>query len=237
MAGDEADSSAPSTEPFWLLLRGSDVRPSVGRIGGRVVLLHGWLQEHSSWLKVATALRDRFAHDVLLLDFHGHGRSAGARGDVGSLDAAVAEAVRLVATDEHRARLPIALFGHSLGSLVTFIAAHRLATNPALPTPDMVVLAGFAMDSLSPPFGIKQLTPVLRALPTAIHAIVRVLAAAPYAPACELACDAARREEGARLHLVAGERLRLRLHVRDRWGNACEAEAVGMLTSQVEAAG
>ena len=33
------------------------------------------------------------------------------------------------------------------------------------------------------------------------------------------------------------ERLRLRLHVRDRWGNACEAEAVGILTSQVEAGG
>ena len=66
---------------------------------------------------------------------------------------------------------------------------------------------------------------------------LRVLAAAPYAPACELACEAARYEEGGRLHLVAGERLRLRLHVRDRWGNACEAEAVGILTSQVEAGG
>ena len=64
---------------------------------------------------------------------------------------------------------------------------------------------------------------------------LRVLAAPPYAPACELACEAARREEGGRLHLVAGERLRLRLHVRDRWGNACEAAAVGILTSQVEA--
>ena len=66
---------------------------------------------------------------------------------------------------------------------------------------------------------------------------LRVRAAAPYAPACELACEAARREEGGRLHLVAGERLRLRLHVRDRWGNACEAQAVGILTSQVEAGG
>ena len=66
---------------------------------------------------------------------------------------------------------------------------------------------------------------------------LRVLAAAPYAPACELACEAARCEEGGRLHIVAGERLRLRLHVRDRWGNACEAAAVGILTSQVEAGG
>ena len=56
-------------------------------------------------------------------------------------------------------------------------------------------------------------------------------------PACELACEAPRCEEGARIHLVAGERLRLRLHVRDRWGNACEVEAVGILTSQVEAGG
>ena len=101
---------------------------------------------------------------------------------------------------------------------------------------------------------------------------LRVLAAAPYAQACELACEGrsteqARRREGEgealhtpkalhtseALHLVealhpslhpsaalacgAGERLRLRLHVRDRWGNACEVEAVGPLTSQVEAGG
>ena len=110
---------------------------------------------------------------------------------------------------------------------------------------------------------------------------LRVLAAAPYAPACELACEERRTEpmrregEGEALHTseamrtseatllaeatlhaaplhaplraplhasgalacVAGERLRLRLRVRDRWGNACEAEAVGLLTSQVEAGG
>ena len=30
---------------------------------------------HTCWLNTATQLRDRYGHDVLLLDFHGHGKS------------------------------------------------------------------------------------------------------------------------------------------------------------------
>ena len=53
------------SRPAWLVLRGNDVvpsRPAPKR--SRVVLLHGWLQEHSSWLKTGMALRDVFGHDV-----------------------------------------------------------------------------------------------------------------------------------------------------------------------------
>lgn len=83
-----SDASAPRSAPesttdedagFWFLLSGKEVaRPSHPAPDGRrarVVLLHGWLMDHSCWLRTAAALRDRYGHDVLLLDFHGHGRS------------------------------------------------------------------------------------------------------------------------------------------------------------------
>mmetsp|Transcript_3374 Transcript_3374/g.7206 ORF Transcript_3374/g.7206 Transcript_3374/m.7206 type:complete len:316 (+) Transcript_3374:71-1018(+) len=43
--------------------------------GERIVLLHGWLQSSDVWLKTACNLRDRYHHDVLVLDWWGHGRS------------------------------------------------------------------------------------------------------------------------------------------------------------------
>ena len=64
---------------FWMLLSGREVsRPTHPPPDGkraRVVLLHGWLMNHTCWLNTATQLRDRYGHDVLLLDFHGHGKS------------------------------------------------------------------------------------------------------------------------------------------------------------------
>ena len=123
------------------------------------------------------------------MDFQGHGRSGGARGDIGSLEAAVNDATELVTTVCARSttRLPIALFGHSLGSMITFLAAHKLSTDEALRTPDMVVLSGFAMDSVSPPFGLQLLTPVLRSVPSVVRAVTAVLARLqPQGPACPL---------------------------------------------------
>ena len=64
---------------FWCLLSGKEVahpsHPAKGNVRARVVLLHGWLMHHQCWLHTATTLRDRYGHDVLLLDFPGHGRS------------------------------------------------------------------------------------------------------------------------------------------------------------------
>ncbi len=63
-------------KPAWLLLRGTDATPTrPAPVRSRVVLLHGWLQDHGSWLKVAMALRDVYGHDCLLIDFWGHGHS------------------------------------------------------------------------------------------------------------------------------------------------------------------
>ena len=67
---------AAQSGALWLLLRGDDVKPRIpGVKPARVVLLHGWLQEHGVWLKTAAALRDLYGHSVLLLDFYGHGHS------------------------------------------------------------------------------------------------------------------------------------------------------------------
>ena len=78
-------SDAPSTSGgdgdlgFWQLLSGREIarptHPAKGGVRSRVVLLHGWLMSHACWLNTATQLRDRYGHDVLLLDFPGHGRS------------------------------------------------------------------------------------------------------------------------------------------------------------------
>lgn len=63
---------------FTLLLRAEDVPPrrSWAPDRRRVVLLHGWLQDHTSWLTTAHQLRHRYGHSVLLLDWLHHGRSA-----------------------------------------------------------------------------------------------------------------------------------------------------------------
>mmetsp|Transcript_29726 Transcript_29726/g.64906 ORF Transcript_29726/g.64906 Transcript_29726/m.64906 type:complete len:394 (-) Transcript_29726:351-1532(-) len=78
--------SLPPEEPsperlppfFWLMLRGCDLleppKQPVAR-PSKIVLLHGWLQDHSCWLNTATKLRHTFGHDVLLMDFYGHGHS------------------------------------------------------------------------------------------------------------------------------------------------------------------
>mmetsp|Transcript_16713 Transcript_16713/g.32326 ORF Transcript_16713/g.32326 Transcript_16713/m.32326 type:complete len:345 (+) Transcript_16713:486-1520(+) len=63
---------------FWLLLRGADaIEPPTHPVDSpaKIVMMHGWLQDHTCWLTTAQKLRDKFGHDVLLLDFYGHGRS------------------------------------------------------------------------------------------------------------------------------------------------------------------
>ena len=128
---------------------------------------------------------------VFSFDFHGHGLREGIRGDFGKLDDAISEAIELVNSERAAAPatpdVPLIIMGHSLGSMVAFLVAHELATTAELPTPSLCVLSGFAMDSVSPPFGVKALVPVLRAMPSAIHKIVTVLAALqPHGPACPL---------------------------------------------------
>jgi acylglycerol lipase len=158
--------------------------PSAARVA-RLFVFHG-THEHGGRYHEFLSLCAARGFECFTVDFRGHGRSAGERGDVGSLDGAVSDAVKLV-VDESTDGLPRVLLGHSLGSLICFLTAHRLATDPSLPTPDMVVLSGFAMDSVSPPFGVKQLVPVLRRLPSSVRAITALLATLqPQGLACPL---------------------------------------------------
>ena len=82
----------------------------------RTVLLHGWLQSHACWLGTARELAAR-GHDVLLLDFFGHGRSPL---PAGKLTAAALERqlreVLVACGWDHGA--PLALGGLSLGGAV-----------------------------------------------------------------------------------------------------------------------
>ena len=143
---------------------------------------------------------------VFSFDFHGHGVREGVRGDFGKLDDAVSESIELVLSERGAAlrNVPLIVMGHSLGSMVAFLVAHELATTAELPTPSLCVLSGFAMDSVSPPFGVKSLVPVLRAMPGIIHKIVTVLSAIqPHGPACPLppASELTHDEEQAALAL------------------------------------
>ena len=74
----------------------------------------------------------------------------------------MADAARFVTAVSLRApSLPVAIFGHSLGAMVSMVVAHRLSSGGnGLPT--CVVLSGFAMDSESPPLGVEALRPLLR---------------------------------------------------------------------------
>ena len=186
MASSTPHAAALATVRRWTLPSWS------GPTRGKLFIFHG-THEHSGrdcYAELAAACNG-VNIEAFAFDFCGHGRRAeGARGDFGALDEAVAEAVALVVSESGGAAgagVPIILFGHSLGSMVTFLAAHELAKRPELPTPACVVLSGFAMDSVSPPFGVSALTPVLRAVPSVVRAVCTVLSALqPTGPACPL---------------------------------------------------
>ena len=109
------------------------------------MLLHGWLQEHSAWLKTATALRDLYGHSVLLLDFYGHGHSPSAPSSDSDSPAGYCAllADRLQALGWHHGP-KFALAGCSMGAAVAmrFACAHpgrisrlTLVAPPGLPEP------------------------------------------------------------------------------------------------------
>ena len=64
---DSDDKMSEDGLGFWLLLSGKDVTPTHPPPDGkraRVVLLHGWLMDHSCWLATANQLRDRYGGAV-----------------------------------------------------------------------------------------------------------------------------------------------------------------------------
>ena len=152
-------------------------------------LFHGTHEHCGRYQDFALNCTSRGIH-VYACDFHGHGEREGVRGDFGGLDDAIAESIDLVVSERAHApdpSIPFIILGHSLGSMVAYLTAHKLATTESLPSPNLCVLSGFAIDSVSPPFGIQALVPVLRATPVIVHKVVRVLSKLqPHGPACPL---------------------------------------------------
>jgi pimeloyl-ACP methyl ester carboxylesterase len=144
MEPDVANAHADK-RPFWLLLRGADAKlkpPS--RPASRVVLVHGWLQSHRSWLRTAAALRDGFGHDVLLLDLYGHGFSDSPSAASMSPASYVELLEKRLAAVGWDCGPPLMLAGVSLGAAVAarFTARHpervarlTLVCPPGLPEP------------------------------------------------------------------------------------------------------
>ena len=195
--------------------------PAQLAVRARLFILHG-THEHCGkpcYAELAAAC-NAVGIEAFSLDFHGHGRNAdGARGDFGSLDDAIADAVEMIVAESGRDGddVPVILFGHSLGSMVCFLLAHQLATTPSLPTPACVVLSGFAMDSVSPPFGVQSLTPVLRALPSVVRAVCALLATlAPTGPACPLPPPEALMNDPERARLTAADPLQYQGWIQNR---------------------
>lgn len=130
-------------------------------------IFHG-THEHSGRYAEFAALCNYYGVRVISFDYRGHGvRDKSVRGDFGSMEDAIAEAIDLVTSElaTSLSDLPLFIFGHSLGSMVAAIVAHELAERDSLPTPDGVILSGFAMDGVIPPFGIQALTPMITATP------------------------------------------------------------------------
>eukprot|EP00931_Biecheleriopsis_adriatica_P077359 TRINITY_DN50943_c0_g1_i1.p1 TRINITY_DN50943_c0_g1~~TRINITY_DN50943_c0_g1_i1.p1 ORF type:complete len:278 (-),score=39.12 TRINITY_DN50943_c0_g1_i1:7-819(-) len=85
---------------------------------GRVVLLHGWLQCHQSWLSTATVLRDKLHLEVLLLDFYNHGSSPTLRERSSHSVEMLCRQVRLLVLHLGWQEDPLTVAGCSMGGAV-----------------------------------------------------------------------------------------------------------------------
>lgn len=143
----------------------------------RVLLQHGYGEHAGRYVErysrlVPSLLGQRI--EVFAFDLAGHGRSAGVRGvtHVGRMVEAHLEARR----DLSRSVLPLFVFGHSLGGLITASSAARepdglagvILTGPALPPPTgtlarasarllSAILPGRAVSPLGNPEGVSRI--------------------------------------------------------------------------------
>jgi acylglycerol lipase len=134
-----------------------------GRAWAEVLLVHG-LAEHSGryehvgeWLAAAGL-------DVTAYDLRGFGGSGGRRGWVEEWSRHHDDLEeRLRAVRSEASGLPVALYGHSVGALVSL---GYVVADPSRPLPDVLVLSAPAIDSSLPGWQ-KALAPILgRVVPT-----------------------------------------------------------------------
>lgn len=111
-------------------------------IKGVVCLIHGIGEHTGRFEHVAKALTDA-GYVLMGADWRGHGRSAGKRGHVPSMEAILKDIDRVLAEANHRYEgLPLFLYGQSLGAImVLYYSLKRkplingiIATSPALHT-------------------------------------------------------------------------------------------------------
>lgn len=88
---------------------------------GVVVLVHG-VHEHGGRYGHVAARLGEAGYACFAVDHPGHGRSPGKRGNIDSMDAAVAGVAALVAkaADLHPG-VPVFVYGHSLGGLISLV--------------------------------------------------------------------------------------------------------------------
>ena len=120
--GDAAPTQAEGTLPGGQYWRGWPVEDPAGV----VVLVHG-LHEHGGRYRHVAERLAAAGYACYAADHPGHGRSAGSRGNIGSMAGTVdgvGQAVRLAA--ERHPGAPLFVYGHSLGGLISRYFVQRL---------------------------------------------------------------------------------------------------------------
>lgn len=138
---------------------------------GVIVLVHGYAEHHGRYQPfIGRLLAAGYA--VYALDHEGHGRSEGLRGYVSSFDHLIADLhrFRLAAVTRH-AGVPVFMFGHSMGGLITLVYGTRhaeglagLIVSGAAVITDasasaLVLRIGLILNRLAPRLPLVQLAP------------------------------------------------------------------------------
>ena len=127
----------------------------------RMVIVHG-LGEHSGrYLELADHLAE-LGISLWLLDFRGHGRSGGKRGHTDSFDDYARDVGDVLdqARRKHAPKVPMFLLGHSMGGLVSILAALKYQD----------VLDGLVLSS--PAVGVAAHLPIYKKV--ALHCLARL---------------------------------------------------------------
>jgi acylglycerol lipase len=133
-----------------------------------VFIAHGLAEHGGRYAHVGAALSDR-GYAVYAIDHRGHGKSAGQRSQIDSIDQVAADLHAFVAVmrDNHPG-LPVFLLGHSMGGAIAFAYALRhqselaglILSAPALVIEDVnpvTVAVGKLLSRVLPGAGILQL--------------------------------------------------------------------------------
>lgn len=130
----------------------------------RVLLVHG-LSEHSGRYERVGGWLAGAGVDAWAYDYRGWGASDGPPGHVERWDDHLDDlGERIVALRALSPDLPLVVYGHSLGGLIT--TGYLLAETPARPRPDLVVLSGSGLLSNFPAWLVAAVRVLGRIIPT-----------------------------------------------------------------------